>query len=180
MCLSIFKSPCESSASNAFENCERSGRVTILNDKFKVSQVGLAHRGGNGTVPIWLIDADEHSLNHILRLFVESVRFGKVSTTTLQISEHRQVARHIITITNPLACGQTLSGTRIRCGKIPGITVDLSQFEHGVCFHPVELSLGRELAGVFQIPHCLLSVTFLCRQFSEKNQHLRLMSALLL
>ncbi len=145
-----------------------------------MSKVGLAHCCGNGTVPIWLIDADEHSLNHIFGLFVESICFGKVSTTRLQISEHRQVARHIITITNALARGQTLSRTRIRCGKISGITINLRQFEHGVGFHPVELSLGRELAGIFQILHRLLSVTLLCRQFSEKNEQLRLMAPLLL
>lgn len=33
-----------------------------------------------------LIDADEHSLNHIFRLLVESICFGKVPTTRLQIS----------------------------------------------------------------------------------------------
>src|SRR5208337_4401915 len=114
------------------------------------------------------------------RLFVESICFGKVPTTRLQISEHRQVARHIITITNSLARGQTLSRTLICCDKVSGITINLRQLEHGVGFHPVELGLRRELAGIFQILHSLLSVTLLCRQFSEKNQQLRLMSALLL
>ena len=134
-----------------------------------MSKVSLAHRCGNGTVPIWLIDADEHSLYHIFCLFVESICFGKIPTKCFQISEHRQVARHVVTITNPPARSQTLSGARIRCGKVSRITINLRQFEHGVGFHPVELALGREFAGIFQILHRLLSVTLLCRQFSEKN-----------
>ncbi len=122
--FSVFKSPSESSASNTFQNCERSGRIAILGDEFKVSQVGLTHRRSNGAIPVRLIDAEEHSLNHIFRLFVESVCFGKATTTRLQISEHRQIARHVITITNLLAGSQTLGGTRVRCGQISAITIE--------------------------------------------------------
>ena len=75
-------------------------------------------------MPVRLIDADEHSLNHIFRLLVERVCFGKAATPRFQISQHRQVARHVVTITNLLAGSQTLGGTRVRCDQITAITIE--------------------------------------------------------
>ena len=73
-------------------------------------------RGSNRTVPIRLIHAGQHPFDHVFCLIVESLCFGIATATCFQISEDGQVARHIITITNLLACGHALSGTCVRCG----------------------------------------------------------------
>ena len=76
-CLSVFESPSQSSSAYAFQNVESAWHIAVLGDEFKMLQVSLTHRSSNRTVPVRLIHADEHALNHVFRLFVESVGFAQ-------------------------------------------------------------------------------------------------------
>ena len=118
-------------------------------------QIGLTHGGGDRAVPIWLIHADKHAFDHVFRLLVEGVCFRNAATSCFQICEDRQIARHIITIADALACSEPLCSAGVGSGKISRITIQLCQFEHGVSFHSEELHLRCKLTGSFQVGDCL-------------------------
>jgi len=95
------------------KTCERSGRVTILRGQARsVEGRSRSSLPARSCFQYGSSDADEHSLNHIFRLFVESVRVRQSVHDAPSNQRASSGARYIITISNPLACGKTLSGTR--------------------------------------------------------------------
>src|SRR5439155_2400698 len=137
--LSVFESPSKCSSSDALQNTECSRHVPSAGNEFEVLQVGLTLGGGNRTVPIWLIHADEHSFDHVFCLIVERLCVINSTALSFQSSKHGQVARNIVAITDALAGRQALSGTAVSSRQIAAVAIQFCQFEHRIRFHSVKL-----------------------------------------
>src|SRR5271166_1686288 len=121
-----------------FQYLKRSGCVTLLRDEFEVLEVGLTHSRGYRAVPIGVIAA-KHAVNDVLGMLVKCLRVCNAAASCFQVSQDCQVPRHVIAITDLLACSETLRCTGLRSSEISGITIKFRHFEHGVSFHAVEL-----------------------------------------
>src|SRR6267378_378970 len=101
-------------------------------------KIRRAHRAGEGTGPIRLMQVDEHPVNDILGVLIECLSFCCRSTLGLKISENREVSRQIVSVADSLARIDTQSRTLFRGLEVPGISIEARQINHGLPFSPVE------------------------------------------
>src|SRR5262249_1244625 len=118
---------------------------------FEMLQISLAHSRDNGTVPVWLVHAGEHPLDHVFGFFIESLPPSDATATCFQIGKGSEIAREGKTIPHALGGLQTLSSTRFGGSQVSTVAIESCQFEHRVCLHPVKLNAGCELACVLQV-----------------------------
>ena len=137
----------------------------------KCAIIAVAHSRDNGTVPVRLVHADEHALDHVLGLFIEGLGFSDVPAACLQIGEDGEIPRQVVTITYALAGLQTLGSTRFGCRQVSTVAIESCQFKHRICLYPVELNAGCELACVLQVGDGLAGVSGLLGDGGEDNQY---------
>src|SRR5579859_251054 len=143
-------------------------------------KIRCAHRAGEGTGPIRLVQVDEHSVNDILGVLIECLSFCRRSTLGLKVSEDREVSRQIVSVANSFARLDADSRTLLRRFEVPDISIEARQINHGLPFSPIEVVRLRNLTRLLKRIHCTLAISRLKREFSEAQKDHGFMAALLI
>src|SRR2546427_11147873 len=108
-------------------------------------KIRRAHRAGERTGPIRLMQVDEHSVNDVLGVLIECLSFYRRSTLGLKVSENREASWQIVSVADPVAGRYTQSRTLFRGLAVPGISIEARPVNHGLPFSPVGVVPVRNL-----------------------------------
>src|SRR6267378_1497489 len=113
-------------------------------------KIRRAHRAGEGTGPIRLMQVDEHSVNDILGILIKRLSFCRGSTLGLKVSQNRKVSRQEVPVSDSFACLDAQSRT-LFCGlEIPGLSIEARQINHGLPLSPIEVVTLRNLTRLLK------------------------------
>src|SRR5277367_3947748 len=130
-------------------------------------KVRRAHRAGEGTGPIRLMEVNEHSVNDVLGVLIECLSFCRRSTLGLKVGENRKVSRQIVSVADSLARRDAQSRAFFRRFEVPGASIHARQINHGLTFGPIEVVSLCDLTRLLKRIHCTLAISRLKREFSQ-------------
>src|ERR1700692_3624556 len=102
-------------------------------------KVRRAHRAGEGTGPIRLMQVEEHSVNDVLGVLIECLSFYRRSTLSLKVRQNRKVPRQIVSVAVWVAGCYTQSRTLFGGFEVPSISIEARQVNHGLPFSPIKV-----------------------------------------
>src|SRR5882672_7796577 len=126
-----------------------------------------AHRPGEGTGPIRLMQIHEHSVNDILGVLIKRLSFCGRSTLGLKVSQNCKVSRQKVPVSDSFA-GLDAQSRTFLCGlDITGLSIEARQVNHGLPLSPIEVVLLRDLTRLLKKIHCTLTISRLKRDLAE-------------
>src|SRR5580704_13785217 len=122
-------------------------------------KIRRAHRTGEGTGPIRLVQVDEHSVNDVLGILIQCLSFCCRSTLGLKVGQNGKVSRQIVSVADSLAGLDTQSRALFRGFEVTRISIETRQVDHGLPFSPVEVVPLRDLTCLLKRIHCTLAIS---------------------